>query len=301
MTAPVLLAVAVILATVVPPWLARSAWPRTAPRTAVVLWLGVLGAQLVAALGAAAAFAVAPAAAGVEHGLHQLTEDLLAGRAMPDIAPLRLIVLLAAVTGSVALALLFLSAALQSLRVRRRQRALRVVVGERARDLDIVVIPSSDPVSYCVPGRTPAIVVTQGAVRLLRADELAAVVAHERAHLRGRHHRLLLPFVAVHRALPRLPVAAHGLPAVQLLVELLADDVARRRVGRLPLARALVQLAAPTGSTLAATGSDVQLRVDRLLAIPRTLPALSRAALWLASSSMLLGPVVLLLAGSPHV
>jgi Zn-dependent protease with chaperone function len=44
---------------------------------------------------------------------------------------------------------------------------------------------------YCVPGRLPTIVVTTGALAVLEPEQLAAVLAHERAHLAGRHHLLL--------------------------------------------------------------------------------------------------------------
>ena len=44
------------------------------------------------------------------------------------------------------------------------------------------------------------IVISAGTLDLLDADELAAVLAHERAHLRERHDLVLLPFTALLRA-----------------------------------------------------------------------------------------------------
>jgi hypothetical protein len=68
---------------------------------------------------------------------------------------------------------------------------------------------------------------------------------------------VLEAFTVVHRAFPRWVSSRAALREVQLLVELLADRAAVRRVGARPLARALVSMAdspAPE-SALAASGS----------------------------------------------
>ncbi len=61
-------------------------------------------------------------------------------------------------------------------------------------------------------------------------------------YLRARHDLVLEAFTAVH-ALPRLVRSVTALGAVQLLVELLADDAAARAAGRTPLAWALAACA----------------------------------------------------------
>jgi len=53
---------------------------------------------------------------------------------------------------------------------------------------DVVVVPSDRPAAYCVAGRPRAIVITSAALAGLQEDQLAAVLAHEQAHLGGRHH-----------------------------------------------------------------------------------------------------------------
>ncbi|MFD8482155.1 M56 family metallopeptidase, partial [Kitasatospora sp. NPDC059673] len=45
--------------------------------------------------------------------------------------------------------------------------------------------------AYALPGRPPRIVATTGMLAALSAPERAALLAHERAHLAGRHHLLL--------------------------------------------------------------------------------------------------------------
>ena len=70
--------------------------------------------------------------------------------------------------------------------------------------------------------------VSVGTLELLGRGELAAVLAHERAHLRERHDLVLLPFTALRRAFPRSATCAGAHRAVALLVEMLADDRALR-------------------------------------------------------------------------
>ncbi|MFG1858271.1 M48 family metalloprotease [Actinomadura geliboluensis] len=48
-------------------------------------------------------------------------------------------------------------------------------------------------------------VISSRLVQLLTQPELAAIVDHERAHARGRHHLVLHHFTAGCRAIPRLP------------------------------------------------------------------------------------------------
>lgn len=65
-----------------------------------------------------------------------------------------------------------------------------------------------EPAAYCVAGRYPTVILTTGALRALDPDQLDAVLAHERAHLAGHHHRLLaLTPAMVALALGRVPGA----------------------------------------------------------------------------------------------
>ena len=105
--------------------------------------------------------------------------------------------------------------------------------------------------AFCIPGARPLLVLSSGMVAELDDDQLAAVVAHERAHLREHHHLLLLPFVAWEAALPVLPAAARAHAAVRTLVEMRADDVALASLTgpgeRRTLARAIVAAAGGSG------------------------------------------------------
>ncbi len=76
-----------------------------------------------------------------------------------------------------------------------------------------MVIDCPGPAAYSVAGRRPEVVVTSGAVDLLTGAQLGAVLAHEHAHLRGRHHRWALAAALVAEAMPIVPLLREA-PAV---------------------------------------------------------------------------------------
>jgi Zn-dependent protease with chaperone function len=106
------------------------------------------------------------------------------------------------------------------------------------------VIDHATPIAYCLPGAPRATtVLSAGLLELLTEEELAAVVAHERAHVTQHHHVLLVAFSAWRSALPWFPIATRAQEAVGLLIELLADDQARRTVSERNLSRAVARVA----------------------------------------------------------
>src|SRR5690242_7731200 len=64
------------------------------------------------------------------------------------------------------------------------------LAGHLEPNLGAVVIEHPQPAAYCVAGRCPTVIVTTGAMAALAPGQLDAVLAHERAHLAGRHHAL---------------------------------------------------------------------------------------------------------------
>ena len=122
------------------------------------------------------------------------------------------------------------------------------------------------PVVYCLPGRRSLVVVTTGALDQLPAGQLTVVLAHERAHLRGRHDLVLLFTAILAAAFPFVPLFRGALRWVPWLLEMAADDAAVRSGGRHALARALGTLAdaaTPVGA-LSAGGASALARVHRL-------------------------------------
>jgi Zn-dependent protease with chaperone function len=159
---------------------------------------------------------------------------------------------------------------------RRRRAHHRMMVdllGEYRRELGGVrVLDVAEPLAYCLPGMRSRVVLSRGTLAALSDAELAAILRHERSHLRARHDLVLEAFTAVHTAFPRFVRSGSALSAVRLLVELLADDSAVRAAGPRPLARALVTCACgptPAGA-LAAGGPTTVIRVRRLSGPPNS-------------------------------
>jgi Zn-dependent protease with chaperone function len=135
-----------------------------------------------------------------------------------------------------------------------------------------VVLDAPQPAAYCVPGRPAAIVLTSGALAVLDRAQLGAVLAHERAHLAGRHHLLISLSRGLAASFPRVPVFTRGPAEVARLAEMCADDAAARRTGRPALLSALLAMGTGTAvpaAALAATAGPVTARVHRLLHPPR--------------------------------
>jgi Zn-dependent protease with chaperone function len=96
---------------------------------------------------------------------------------------------------------------------------------------DLAVIASPDPYAYALPGGRGSegrVVVSTAMMECLDARERGALVAHERAHLTGRHHRYLLVTQLAARANPFL-LPLRG--AVAYSTERWADEEAADAVG----------------------------------------------------------------------
>lgn len=137
------------------------------------------------------------------------------------------------------------------------------VAGSPTRWRDVVVVQADRPAAYCVAGRPRAIVVTSAALARLRDDQLTAVLAHEQAHLRGRHQHILMLLRATAAGLPRLPLIAAGPDTVGRLLEMCADDAAARRHGTYPLLCGLMTLLARPAAPTAALGAATTAVLDR--------------------------------------
>ncbi|MFG2587688.1 M56 family metallopeptidase [Streptomyces sp. NPDC048438] len=113
---------------------------------------------------------------------------------------------------------------------RTRVRAARALPAPDGHGVagDLVVVPSPDPYAYALPGGRGRVVVSTAMMECLDARERDALVAHERAHLAGRHHRYLLVTQLAARANPFLvPLRT----AVAYSTERWADEEAAYAVG----------------------------------------------------------------------
>lgn len=271
----VLAGLAVLLAWVAPGLMARQKGFRHAPRSALVAW------QAVSLGGILAALAAAPAAVPL----------LLDGDS--PMRHLGLVVLAVLVSALVLGRLLYAGHDVGTTlrRVRSDHRQLVDIVAQHDDRMRILQHPT--PTAYCIPGRQSRLVLSQGVLDALPADQLDAVVAHEEAHLRGRHDLLLEFFAVVTRAVPGPLRSAEALAEVRLLVEALADRAAVRRSGEVATARALITLAGSrTPEAALGVGTTAPVRL-RLLADGPPNPVLSITAYSFAAVAATL-PLVLL-------
>lgn len=167
-----------------------------------------------------------------------------------------------------------LFAAAARMRVQRRLHGdILLMVASHDDQLGVSVLPSDSLLAYCLPGRRPRVVISRGALETLSPEQVAAVIAHERGHVRQGHHLAVLAARSLARSFPRVPLFVSAAAGVRQLIELCADDAAVRVHGRLPLARALLALSGigVPSTALGGAGEATALRIDRLLgaAAPR--------------------------------
>ncbi|WP_067126486.1 M56 family metallopeptidase [Microtetraspora malaysiensis] len=113
-------------------------------------------------------------------------------------------------------------------RWRREHLALLRAVSRCERS--VLWVDEDTPLAYSVGGRDGAVVATRGVARL-GPRERDAILSHERAHMRGRHHLLVLLADVVAEALPFVPLCRRAPGAIRVLVELAADAAAARLHG----------------------------------------------------------------------
>jgi Zn-dependent protease with chaperone function len=268
--------------------LAHAHWPRRSPAAGILLWQGLgLGwglATVGALLGVGAAGARAGVAGGALARLGTIATSGTGGPAMTALTVLQLACLAAGLTLLGVLCWILVAASAAVIRARDRQRALLSLLAHGDPKVPgALVVDHPAAAAYCLPGLRSTIVLSAGVLDLLDDHELAAVLAHERAHLRERHDLVLLPFSALLRAFRWAAVARQAQRAVALLVEMHADDRALRHRPARELATALLRVGAagsavPSGALAAADVAqecDVTARVIRIL---RPRPGLCPAA-----------------------
>lgn len=274
-------AIVIVLAGPGRAFLIRARWTERVPRSAILLWQATGGAIAVALIGicvevARAAEPSAPARRTVTDFNAHTTAASSGG-----VSPEQLFALTAAlIVATLAFGGVF-ARIVGHARTRARQRLLIDLVGrERPQLPGTLVLPSAHATAFSLPGLRSRVVISTGALDVLEDDELVAVLAHERAHVRARHDLAVLPFAALASVLPRSRSLARVRGEIGALVEMAADDRVLHQCEPTALARALCRLAisTPPNVTLGATTSATPRRVERVLGV-------SRPARMLASGS----------------
>jgi Zn-dependent protease with chaperone function len=122
------------------------------------------------------------------------------------------------------------------------------------------------PLAFSLAGTPGVVVATEGLRRHLTPAQVDAVLGHERAHLDGRHHRLVAAADAIADTLPFLPLFKHAATAIRDLVEAAADLAAARTHGADTVRAALLRVSrhGVPGTALAMSGDDLETRLDQL-------------------------------------
>ncbi|MGV9770621.1 M56 family metallopeptidase [Streptosporangium sp. NPDC003464] len=293
MAAVILVVYAVVAVVSLPRLLKRGEWAERAPRLAISVWLAAC-VSVIASVPLSALAAVIPADV-IGHGLAEFFEvcaamlsveaDLSFSGAGVALSGAALVVARVAYCGAAVL--------VRARRERRRHADMLTILGRHDGELGATVLDHDEAAAYCLPGRGGRTVITTAALRSLADEEVAAVLAHEQAHLRGRHHLVLTVTEAFARAFPRLPLFARAKGEVARLIELLADDIAARRHRRIHIASALVRLATGRAPAFAlgAGGETALTRVRRMLNPAAPLGRRERLAGLAAVVLLLAGPV----------
>ena len=266
---------ALVLAWVLPPPLRRLSEPGVTPRLGLAAWLTALVSVLGCAV-AALGLLIRAAVAGWPAFARTVCESVTAGACPPGVYRNSAYELGLAALAFLGLAAMLLlgwryGSSLHRTRARTRPHAEAArITGHRIGAGTVFVLEAAHPAAYSVPGRPPAIVVTSGALDVLDPGQLSAVLAHERAHLAGRHHLLLAITRGLAAIAPGVPLFPRASSAVTRLAEMRADDIAARHAPRRTLLTALLTLGTgqATGPVpaawLGATGGVVAARVQRL-------------------------------------
>jgi Peptidase family M48 len=282
-----------------------------------MLWQAMGLGWGVAAIGTLAALGADPEGPGVAGGaltvLDRAVRDVTGEVRPPLAAAMRLLCLGASAALLALLCWVLIASAGAVLRDRRRHRALLSLLAHGDPKVPgALVVDYPAAAAYCVPGLRSRIVISAGALDLLDQAELAAVLAHERAHLRERHDLVLLPFTALARAFPWSVLVQRSYASVALLVEMLADDHAARQRPARELVTALIRVGAagtpgtPAG-TLAVADEDgaeggsragseggVTARVERLLTPAPGLGLAARILVCSTAAALVVVPAALL-------
>jgi hypothetical protein len=138
--------------------------------------------------------------------------------------------------------------------------------------VDVVELPCAERLAYAVPGRPDQVVVSDGLLGALDDEEAQAVLRHERAHLRHRHHDALTLARDLEAWMGWFPPARTSVAALRLAVERWADEDAgsASASARPAVRRALVKtVALAVGPVPTFTDAcTIAARLDALAATP---------------------------------
>lgn len=113
----------------------------------------------------------------------------------------------------------------------------RVIAGHR-----VTVVADDRLLAFSLPGARGGIVLSTGALAALERSELAAVLAHERAHVRQRHHWVMALTDSISTVLTAVPLIREARRMLPAYLEIAADRAAQKAAGTTAVVSALLTL-----------------------------------------------------------
>lgn len=298
----ILLLCAALIMVVAPRLLRRMAATSLPPRLLLTAWLGSLAGALFFAGSAVVVLAWpdhAPAEAAVEALAQCLS--IVSHAVRPRITEIL------AVAGGLAAVMVLariwvLGRRHTRARARMRTYHLQVVsIVARSRGDGVMWLDHPMPLAYSVAGRPGFIVATEGLSSCLSRGERDAVLAHERAHLRGGHHHIVTACEVLASVFPIVPLFAAAPSAVKTLVELSADQHAAQATSAATVGSALTAVSAsplPQPAGTLGVSNETSLRLRKLnTTAPVRCPRLScvtvAALSWAVPTAVVFGTVAI--------
>lgn len=274
------------------------------PQVSLVTWLALVGGTVIS-LAASVVLLLLPGhgpARRVVTLVHHCWTVLRTGSAPGVEEAIGLLGILVAVVALVRCVVGVLRHARQRRELHRHHLGLlRILAQSKPERYPTLWLDLPRPVAYSLAGDPSLIVASEGLRRKLPGDAVSAVLAHERAHLRGRHHVLVALAEAVADAVPWLPLMRCSPEFVRTAVELAADSTAARSHGCETVRSALLGMSShgtprfalgmaeePTELRLSVLSSDRQVRGTIARALRSGAAGVTAIAMPVAASAALL-------------
>ena len=274
----------------------RARWTRRDPVGALLVWQAIGLAGGLSLVGCGIAYGLSPLGDTLPAAVGTLVREWNLGLWPERFGALHGIAVVASTCVGARLLWVLGTTYLRTVRARRRHRDLLDVLATPWPDSPGTrVLDHPQPVAYCLPGRGSRLVVSAGVLEALEPEEVWAVLAHERSHLRERHDLVVLPFVAWGATAPFVRGMVCAQVAVAELIEMRADDVAACKAEPHELVGALKTVGGSAPAAALSSFTDaLDARIERISAHPQPLPWIARAVVRLTAVALIAGPPVLL-------
>lgn len=234
-----LLALSIFLAIPAPIFLAKAKWTQRAPFFAIILWQSIGLSGGISLIGAFLVYGLSKLDSNTNLTIKQIlnTKNL----ENYNINFWSIFTISTAILITIHLLLSLLTNYLKVTKQRKTHRNKLNIISSKHKNIPkTIIIKHETPIAYCLPGGSKSItVLSQGLLNLLNTNEINAVIKHEQAHLRQKHHLLLLAFAAWNTAFPWLITTKIAQNCVNNIIEMLADDEALKTTQKTDLIQAI--------------------------------------------------------------